>query len=776
MNAAAQQNQDKKNTSFSIHLMASYSILLLVILFMGLYLYFISLRNIQSGIREQNLSSLQNSIAQFDMDLSSMSALSRQMAGDSALVRLSNLEDNTTGDFYLLAYQAKTRLAMFLPSYMLLPIDSYYIRLRNTDYVLSFDHFGNALYYYNRDRLLAPEKFDDWKDYLISPEYSYRLYPVSRFSNHYTKNPDNYFYTMPLEDFSSRRLPADLCYELDMGKINQIFSELNLFDSGFICVANGEGEPVMTMCPEQKAMDAGKERAALATLQSLAYNEKGFSSYRLEGKPMLVTAAVSDHYQWTYYLVQPAQAAYFSTGSYQTIFLFCIFIALFAGFILIVLLSRKNSRPLAALDSELAETKLKQQELLQLARQQEPLLRASYIRQVMKGTISTQEEMEYVREYLKLGDEDHHKFQVLYCSAYLNKYEVNTEGSNVVGIAASDYDTIIKEAMARYFGEPTCLFSPHDRCYALLITVNTESGDSHRNIQESFTGLHSYLTEEHSISIFGGLGDLSDSLVFCWKSYQQAREAVRYAASERPLCCYSALNHNSHNYYYPDELAKQLTVFIETGNKKQTAEIFRVIKQENLDRRSLSFTQMNWLLSDIRNTLLKVRFTIQEDDGNRKALQSLDSHFDEPATLRLYENMAFVLCETVRRDTSEHQLISRIKEYVFHNFRDPSLCLSKISEEFSISECYFSSLFKKITGENFSSYLENLRMEQAIHMIKDTNARISTLYMELGYNNPTSFRRAFKKVYGVSPNALRGGKAASNNGNKNDSDKEDSQI
>ena len=91
------------------------------------------------------------------------------------------------------------------------------------------------------------------------------------------------------------------------------------------------------------------------------------------------------------------------------------------------------------------------------------------------------------------------------------------------------------------------------------------------------------------------------------------------------------------------------------------------------------------------------------------------------------------------------------------NYSDPSLCLTKISDEFSISECYFSYLFKKTTGENFSSYLEHLRMGKAIELLKTTNIKISQIFAQLGYNNITSFRRAFKKNYGVSPNQVREG-------------------
>ena len=44
-----------------------------------------------------------------------------------------------------------------------------------------------------------------------------------------------------------------------------------------------------------------------------------------------------------------------------------------------------------------------------------------------------------------------------------------------------------------------------------------------------------------------------------------------------------------------------------------------------------------------------------------------------------------------------------------------------------------------------------------MEMLKTTNVKISQMFIQLGYNNITSFRRAFKKNYGVSPNHIREG-------------------
>ena len=46
-------------------------------------------------------------------------------------------------------------------------------------------------------------------------------------------------------------------------------------------------------------------------------------------------------------------------------------------------------------------------------------------------------------------------------------------------------------------------------------------------------------------------------------------------------------------------------------------------------------------------------------------------------------------------------------------------------------------------------------MTQAKHLLETTNMKIADLYMAVGYNNLTSFRREFKKKYGVAPNAIR---------------------
>ena len=200
-------------------------------------------------------------------------------------------------------------------------------------------------------------------------------------------------------------------------------------------------------------------------------------------------------------------------------------------------------------------------------------------------------------------------------------------------------------------------------------------------------------------------------------------------------------------------MASQLTTFIQAANTIQINEIFKLITRENVTYRSISETNLQWLLSDLRTTLIKIRQNLSERPEG--LTEDFDERLTTETTLEGMQQLALLLSSCYKSGNTGNQLISSIQNYISKNYHDPDLSLKKISEVFSISESYFSYLFKAETGRNFSEYLEELRMQQAIYLLKETDTPLSELYSHLGYSNPNSFRRAFKKVYGSSPKAFR---------------------
>ena len=79
------------------------------------------------------------------------------------------------------------------------------------------------------------------------------------------------------------------------------------------------------------------------------------------------------------------------------------------------------------------------------------------------------------------------------------------------------------------------------------------------------------------------------------------------------------------------------------------------------------------------------------------------------------------------------------------------MCVGFAAEHFGISEKRFSALFKELTGENFSVYVENLRFIQAERCLLETDWEIQKIADTIGYNSLDTFYKSFRKRYGMAP-------------------------
>ena len=244
-------------------------------------------------------------------------------------------------------------------------------------------------------------------------------------------------------------------------------------------------------------------------------------------------------------------------------------------------------------------------------------------------------------------------------------------------------------------------------------------------------------------------------LMFTWQAYHHAVEALNYAGLNHTLQQYDSITKNINSYYYPLELEQQLISFITNGKQPQVQILLNNIYNENFNVRSLPITMIKCLLSDIRNTLLKIRFMLPSDNENPEKLISLDEKLNRKKSYELIQEIAYDLCDLYETKTSQNILIDKIKQYIKTNYMDSSLSLCKISEEFNISESYFSYLFKEVTKENFSEHLEKLRIDKAYQLLMNTTKNITDIAKEVGYNNTASFRRAFKRIGKITPVEVR---------------------
>ena len=63
--------------------------------------------------------------------------------------------------------------------------------------------------------------------------------------------------------------------------------------------------------------------------------------------------------------------------------------------------------------------------------------------------------------------------------------------------------------------------------------------------------------------------------------------------------------------------------------------------------------------------------------------------------------------------------------------------------------------FKKMTGDSFTSYVNDRRLAEAAEALRQTDDKILTISQDAGFTNLSNFNRQFKKRYGVTPREYR---------------------
>jgi len=84
-----------------------------------------------------------------------------------------------------------------------------------------------------------------------------------------------------------------------------------------------------------------------------------------------------------------------------------------------------------------------------------------------------------------------------------------------------------------------------------------------------------------------------------------------------------------------------------------------------------------------------------------------------------------------------------------------NLSLRNLSEKFSISAGYLSTLFKKEVGMTLTDYVNRKRIDHAVLLLSSTNLQIQTISSYCGINDINYFTRTFKKLKGMTPKKYR---------------------
>ena len=109
--------------------------------------------------------------------------------------------------------------------------------------------------------------------------------------------------------------------------------------------------------------------------------------------------------------------------------------------------------------------------------------------------------------------------------------------------------------------------------------------------------------------------------------------------------------------------------------------------------------------------------------------------------------------ETVNRK----EIVEKIIDYFEDHYAD-KISLDQIAGNMYLSPFYISRIFKAETGNTPIHYLIDIRMEKAMEFLRqETGLSIQEAAARVGYDDAYHFSKLFKKKFGISPSAARGG-------------------
>ena len=109
---------------------------------------------------------------------------------------------------------------------------------------------------------------------------------------------------------------------------------------------------------------------------------------------------------------------------------------------------------------------------------------------------------------------------------------------------------------------------------------------------------------------------------------------------------------------------------------------------------------------------------------------------------------------TAEKRIQDSKPMRQAKQYINENY-NKEITLENVSSLTGFNPAYFSSLFKKETGENFMEYIMKVRIQNAKYLLIQTNKDIGDIAADVGYTDLKYFSKLFKKKTGLNPSEFR---------------------
>ncbi|WP_053376289.1 helix-turn-helix domain-containing protein [Paenibacillus sp. FJAT-27812] len=261
-----------------------------------------------------------------------------------------------------------------------------------------------------------------------------------------------------------------------------------------------------------------------------------------------------------------------------------------------------------------------------------------------------------------------------------------------------------------------------------------------------------------------GIGQTTDSVAMVKSSYKNAIEAVNFRlvfGNNRTIGYWETETGTSFELYNQLEQIRNLIYafrLMEPEWRLKYGTLFEQFKQNKLKREDM----VNLLNYFVFYLFEHVHGTILNDEimeTNKAIMKDVIDQFEtledvQEEILGIMEKLEYVISEKASRGGAA-EIALKMKLYIEEHVFNPDLSLIHLSQQFDIPSKNVSSLFKEQFNIKFIDFLIHRRVELAKQLLLEKEMSVQEIGRTVGYLNPVSFNRVFKRVVGVPPGDYR---------------------
>lgn len=163
-------------------------------------------------------------------------------------------------------------------------------------------------------------------------------------------------------------------------------------------------------------------------------------------------------------------------------------------------------------------------------------------------------------------------------------------------------------------------------------------------------------------------------------------------------------------------------------------------------------------------TTLVSRAAIQGGMDVEDAMRLSDSYIKKCERLSSLDSIVNLRLGMVRNYTGQVALLNdcgartelaqRVTTYIRHHLSDP-FRTEDVAQALHLSRSHLSTRFKKEQGIDLTDYIQQVKVNEAKHLLRHTDRSLLTISNYLGFSSQSHFSRVFKAVTGAAPGDYR---------------------